>query len=73
MFEELSTLEAKYVQLLEQLTLPEIFNDVSRYSQVSKEVAKLSPIIDTYRKYQNGDADFLTAIYTPQRPYRFHT
>ncbi len=61
MFEELSTLEAKYVQLLEQLTLPEIFNDVSRYSQVSKEVAKLSPIIDTYRKYQKLTNDITLA------------
>lgn len=52
MFEELSVLEEKYGQMLQQLTLPEIFNDVTRYSQISKEVAKMAPTVDTYRKYQ---------------------
>lgn len=52
MFEEVSVLEEKYVQLLEQLTLPEVFNDFARYSQISKEVAKIEPTVNAYRKYQ---------------------
>lgn len=52
MFEEVSILEEKYVQLLEQLTLPEVFNDFARYSQISKEVAKIEPTVNAYRKYQ---------------------
>lgn len=52
MFEEVSSLENKYVQLLEQLTLPEVFNDFARYSQISKEAAKLAPTVEAYRKYQ---------------------
>ncbi|MBO4823330.1 MAG: peptide chain release factor 1 [Clostridia bacterium] len=61
MFEEVSALEAKYEQLLQQLTLPEIFNDFTRYSQISKEVSKLAPIVATYRKYQKINNDILAA------------
>lgn len=61
MFEEVSALEAKYEQLLQQLTLPEIFNDFTRYSQISKEASKLAPIVNTYRKYQKINNDILAA------------
>ncbi len=52
MFEEIIALEEKYTQLLAQLTLPEVFNDFARYSQISKEAAKLASVIDTYHQYQ---------------------
>ncbi len=61
MFEEISALEEKYAQMLEQLTLPEVFNDFARYSQISKEAAKLAPVIEAYRKYQKINADILSA------------
>lgn len=61
MFEEVSVLEEKYKQLLEQLTLPEIFNDFARYTEISKEVSKMTPTIDAYRKYQKLIKDIATA------------
>ena len=61
MFEEISALEEKYAQMMEQLTLPEVFNDFARYSQISKEAAKLAPIVEAYRKYQKINADILSA------------
>ena len=61
MFEEVKVLEVKYSQLLEQLTLPEVFNDFARYTQISKEVSKLTPIIDAYRKYQKLINDITAA------------
>ena len=61
MFEEVSVLEEKYVQLLEQLTLPEVFNDFARYSQISKEVAKIEPTVNAYRKYQKLLKDIFAA------------
>ncbi len=61
MFEELSTLEEKYEQMIKQLTLPEVFNDFARYTQISKEVAKLTPTIDAYRKYQKLSNDIIAA------------
>ncbi len=61
MFEEVSALEAKYVQLLQELTLPEVFNDFTRYSQISKEAAKLAPTVEAYRKYQKLTKDIAAA------------
>lgn len=61
MFEELNALEEKYAQMLQQLTLPEIFNDFARYSEISKAAAKLAPTIDTYRKYKKIQSDIALA------------
>lgn len=61
MFEEVSALETKYAQMLQQLTLPEVFNDFARYSQISKEVAKLAPTIDAYHRYQKLASDIASA------------
>ena len=61
MFEEVSALESKYVQLLQELTLPEVFNDFTRYSQISKEAAKLAPTVEVYRKYQKLTKDIAAA------------
>lgn len=61
MFEEVSVLEKKYQQLLEQLTLPEVFNDFAKYSQISKEASKMAPTIEAYQKYQKLVKDIATA------------
>ena len=61
MFEEVSVLEKKYQQLLEQLTLPEVFNDFAKYSQISKEASKMAPMIEAYQKYQKLVKDIATA------------
>lgn len=61
MFEEVSVLEKKYKQLLEQLTLPEVFNDFAKYSQISKEASKMAPTIEAYQKYQKLVKDIATA------------
>ncbi len=61
MFEEVSAIETKYVEMLQQLTLPEVFNDFTRYSQISKEVAKLEPTVEAYRRYQKLSNDIASA------------
>ena len=61
MFEEVSALEEKYTQLMQQLTLPEVFNDFARYSQISKEAAKIAPVVEKYRKYQKINNDIISA------------
>ena len=61
MFEEVIVLEKKYNELMEQLTLPEIFNDFVKYSKISKEASKLAPTIETYHKYQKLVKDIATA------------
>ena len=49
------------MQLLQELTLPEVFNDFTRYSQISKEAAKLAPTVEVYRKYQKLTKDIAAA------------
>lgn len=61
MFEEVSILETKYEQLLAQLTMPEVFNDFAKYSQISKEASKIAPTIEAFRKYQKLVKDIATA------------
>ena len=61
MFEEVGALEAKYVELLQQMTLPEVFNDFARYTQISKEAAKLEPTVEAYRKYRKLNNDIAAA------------
>ncbi|MCM1404693.1 MAG: peptide chain release factor 1 [Prevotella sp.] len=61
MFEEVGALETKYVAMLQQLALPEVFNDFARYSQISKEVAKLEPTVMAYRRYQKLTNDIALA------------
>ena len=61
MFEEVGALESKYVALLQQMTLPEVFNDFARYTQISKEVSKLEPTVESYRKYQKILNDITSA------------
>lgn len=61
MFEELDAIEKKYQQMLQQLTLPEVFNDFVRYSQISKEVAKIAPLVETYQTYQKIAKDITVA------------
>ncbi|MBS7401199.1 MAG: peptide chain release factor 1 [Eubacteriales bacterium] len=61
MFEEVNALVEKHTQLMQQLTLPEVFNDFTRYSQISKEAAKLAPVVETYRQYQKLQNDITSA------------
>lgn len=61
MFKELNVLEDKYKQMLQQLTLPEVFNDFAQYSRISKEVARMTPIMDAYQKYQKLTRDISMA------------
>lgn len=61
MFQELLELEKKYTAFVQQLGLPEVFNDFVRYSQISKEVAKLEPTVKTYRQYRKLEKDIAAA------------
>ena len=61
MFRELIELEKKYTEFVRQLGLPEVFNDFARYSQISKEVAKLEPTITAYQQYRKLEKDIAAA------------
>ncbi len=61
MFHELAELEKKYAEFVHQLGLPEVFNDFTYYTRLSKEVAKLEPTVTAYRQYRKLEKDIANA------------
>lgn len=61
MFEELDEIEQKYETLLQQMTQPEVFNNFALYSEISKEVAKLTDTVQTYKRYKKVHNDIENA------------
>lgn len=60
----LSKLEAifdKFMRLEEQLSDPEIINDMSRYSKINKEYKDLMPLIEDFKNYKELLGNIATA------------
>jgi len=51
MFEKIKKIEDRFEQLETELARPEIIRDQKTYQKYSKEHSRLSPIIDSFRKY----------------------
>ena len=49
---KLDEIETQFVELEEQLSLPEIYQDQKKYSQTAKAHAALADIVHTYREYK---------------------
>lgn len=52
MFAKLESLERKYVDLEQELSEPDIFNDQERYRKLTKAHADLKPVVEIFRKYR---------------------
>lgn len=52
MFDKLKSLEEKYQEISEMLSQPETVSDLSRYQKLSKALADLTDIVNTYREYK---------------------
>lgn len=52
MFAKLEDIEQTYLDLEKELAAPEIFNDQTRYTKVSKSHAELGEIVRVYREYK---------------------
>ena len=59
MINKLKEAEARFIQIDEELSLPDITSDPEKYKSLMKERKTLSPIIEKYREYMKavGDAD----------------
>ena len=53
MFEKLKNIMAKYEELTEQLSHPDVINDVEQYSKLSKEHSELKPIVEKISRYES--------------------
>ena len=58
MFEKLLTMAEKYQLMNEQLSDPAVVADHANYASLMKEYKNLTPIIETFRSYQNAEKDF---------------
>lgn len=52
MIERLDAIEKKYQEIQESLTNPEVYSDMNKMKELSKEAADLEDTVVTYRKYK---------------------
>jgi peptide chain release factor 1 len=53
MFERLNQIEAKYEELTQALSSPEVINDSQKYQKTAKAHSDLSEIVEKYREYKD--------------------
>ena len=54
MFEQLTAVESRFEEIGMLLTRPEVVSDSEKYTNLSKEYAQISPLVETYRKYKSA-------------------
>jgi peptide chain release factor 1 len=52
LLEKLETLTRRYEKIAQELSIPEVFNDQSRYRQLNKEYADIEPVVLCFQKYK---------------------
>ena len=57
MLERLKAIEAKYNELSEELSKPEVLSDIKKTLELSKEQASLKEAYDAYQKYKKIESD----------------
>ncbi len=61
MIERLEATLKRYKNIEEELTKPEIINDIKKMTELSKEQTKLEPLIENYNKYKQIKEDIKEA------------
>ena len=65
MLDKLKATEERYIQIEEQLALPDVFSNNEKYTSLMKEYKSLTPIIEKFREYnqaKNENADALAML-----------
>jgi peptide chain release factor 1 len=57
MFDKLTSVEAKYEQLMAEMADPAIQADTSKFRAHSKALAEMQPLVDAYREFKNVEAN----------------
>ena len=52
MLAKLESIEQKFIELEQQLSLPDIFSDQEKYKKISKAHSELAEIVTTFRQYK---------------------
>jgi peptide chain release factor 1 len=53
MLEKLEGVKARFVEVGEQLTAPDVMSDMKRYIRLNKEYKDLQPIVESYERYKS--------------------
>ena len=61
MINRLDAIQKKYEEIANELSKPEVVNDIKKMTELSKEQRRLTPTIELYGKYKNVLADIETA------------
>ncbi|PZW01429.1 peptide chain release factor 1 [Metamycoplasma auris] len=59
MYESLTSIKNQYLELEKKLNTPEVYNDIKKYTKLSKEKADLEDIYLNFKKYQSTEELFL--------------
>ena len=51
MFDQLQATQARYEEISQMLTQPQVVSDNQKYRELMKEYAALGPIVEKYREY----------------------
>ena len=54
MFDKLEDTVARYEELMNELSEPDVANDPNRFKRLMKEQSDLTPLVETYRKYKQN-------------------
>jgi peptide chain release factor 1 len=57
MFEKLTTVEARYDELMARISAPEVQSDPSELRKTSKTLSDLEPLVRTYREFRSVEDD----------------
>ena len=54
MFDKLEDTVARYEELMNELSEPDVANDPNRFKHLMKEQSDLTPLVETYREYKQN-------------------
>ncbi|MBO5870245.1 MAG: peptide chain release factor 1 [Clostridia bacterium] len=61
MLDKLAQIEKRYLEIEENLSSPEVMNDIEGYKKYMKEYKNLLPIVEKYREYKSAESDIADA------------
>ena len=68
MINRLDTIQKRYDEITNELSKPEVLNDIKKMTELSKEQRRLTPIVEINKKYQTALSDLETAKEMAKEP-----
>lgn len=57
MLEKLKQIEQKYIDIQQRMASPEVYSDSALYAKYAREEKQLTPVVETYRRYERFRSD----------------